>query len=61
VVLAWTFGWDGFVGWGGATIGMTTFGASAPLAQLQKKFGFTIDHVVATAHQVLNERKRGSA
>jgi transketolase len=56
-----TYGWDRYVGWGGATIGMTTFGASAPLAQLQKKFGFTIDHVVATAHQVLNERKRGSA
>jgi transketolase len=56
-----TYGWDRYVGWGGVTIGMTTFGASAPLAQLQKKFGFTIDHVVGVAHQVLNERKRGSA
>ena len=48
-----TYGWDRYVGWGGVTIGMTTFGASAPLAQLQKKFGFTIDHVVAAARAQL--------
>ena len=33
----------------GAMIGMTTFGASAPLKELQKKFGFTVDHVVDAA------------
>ena len=34
----------------GDRIGMTTFGASAPLKELQKKFGFTVDHVVEAAH-----------
>jgi transketolase len=31
-------------------IGMAGFGASAPLKELQKKFGFTVDHVVEAAH-----------
>ena len=44
-----TFGWDRYVGAGGAIIGMHTFGASAPLKELQKKFGFTPDHLVAAA------------
>ena len=32
---------------------MTTFGASAPLAELQKKFGFTVEHVVTTARELV--------
>ena len=44
-----TFGWERFVGLTGASIGMSTFGASAPLKDLLKKFGFTVDHVVETA------------
>ncbi len=36
-----TFGWERYVGLTGAVIGMQTFGASAPLKELQKKFGFT--------------------
>src|SRR5262249_54345723 len=44
-----TFGWAQYVGLMGATIGMKTFGASAPLKELQKKFGFTVDAVVAAA------------
>ena len=32
-----------------ANIGMTTFGASAPLKELQKKFGFTPDAIVTAA------------
>ena len=44
-----TFGWERFVGPAGEMIGMKTFGASAPLKELQKKFGFTPDHVVAAA------------
>ena len=44
-----TFGWDRYVGAGGAIIGMHTFGASAPLKELQKKFGFTPDHLVGAA------------
>ena len=43
-----TFGWERFVGTGGAMIGMHTFGASAPLKDLQRKFGFTPDAIVAS-------------
>ena len=42
-----TFGWERYVGDGGAIIGMDTFGASAPLKMLQQKFGFTPDVVSA--------------
>ncbi|HMV85685.1 MAG TPA: transketolase [Blastocatellia bacterium] len=44
-----TFGWARFTGLDGERIGMKTFGASAPLKELQKKFGFTVDNVVAAA------------
>jgi transketolase len=46
-----TLGWSRYVGTDGHTIGMDTFGASAPLQELQKKFGFTVDNVVAAARQ----------
>jgi transketolase len=49
VELASTLGWARYVGSAGSTIGMHTFGASAPLRELQKKFGFTPEQVVATA------------
>jgi transketolase len=49
VEAAGTFGWHKYVGEYGATIGMKTFGASAPLAELSKKFGFSADVVVAAA------------
>jgi transketolase len=44
-----TLGWTRYVGTHGTSIGMDTFGASAPLQELQKKFGFTVDNVVAAA------------
>jgi transketolase len=44
-----TLGWERFVGTTGAVIGMKTFGASAPLKELQRKFGFERDRVVAAA------------
>jgi transketolase len=44
-----TFGWERYVGTTGAVIGMHTFGASAPLKELQQKFGFTPDRIVETA------------
>ena len=44
-----TFGWARYVGIDGAAIGVETFGASAPIAELHKKFGFTVDNVVAIA------------
>jgi transketolase len=46
-----TFGWERFVGATGAVIGMRTFGASAPLKELQTKFGFTPEKVVEAAHE----------
>jgi transketolase len=44
-------GWDRYVGERGAKIGMHTFGSSAPLKDLMKKFGFTPEKVVAVAKQ----------
>jgi transketolase len=48
-----TFGWSRYVGERGKVIGMETFGASAPLKELQKKFGFEPDDVVRVAKEVL--------
>ena len=44
-----TFGWERYVGRDGTRIGIETFGASAPLKELQKKFGFTPEAVAAAA------------
>jgi transketolase len=44
-----TVGWERYVGLTGESIGMKTFGASAPLKELQKKFGFTPDRIIAAA------------
>jgi transketolase len=44
-----TFGWERYVGVRGAIVGMSTFGASAPLKELQSRFGFTPEAVVETA------------
>jgi transketolase len=52
-----TFGWERYVGTEGAIIGMTTFGASAPIKDVMTKFGFTLDHVVAAAKEVLGRAK----
>jgi transketolase len=49
-----TFGWERYVGTTGRVIGMKTFGASAPLKELQKEFGFEPETVVAAAKQVLS-------
>ena len=46
-------GWDRYVGLGGQVIGMKTFGASAPLKELQRKFGFEPERVVAAAKELL--------
>jgi transketolase len=48
-----TFGWERYTGGKGRVIGMHTFGASAPLKELQKKFGFEPDQVVSLAKQLL--------
>jgi transketolase len=51
VEAAGTFGWHKYVGNTGKTIGMKTFGASAPLKDLQRKFGFDPDSIVAAAKE----------
>ena len=50
-----TFGWHRYIGPSGRIIGMKTFGASAPLKELQRKFGFEPDNVVAAAREVLGK------
>jgi transketolase len=52
------FGWERYVGIDGARIAMRTFGESAPLQKLVKKFGFTVDAVVAAALEQVNRTKR---
>src|SRR5437868_1110109 len=49
-------GWDRYVGAEGRVIGMKTFGASAPLKELQRKFGFEPERVVATALELLGRK-----
>ena len=55
-----TLGWDRYVGLGGETIGMHTFGSSAPLKDLQTKFGFTPDKVAAAARDALARASEGT-
>jgi len=48
-----TFGWERYIGASGRVIGMETFGASAPLKELQRKFGFEPERVVLAAKELL--------
>ena len=48
-----TFGWSQYVGSTGKTIGMHTFGSSAPLKDLLNKFGFEPDKVVEAAKEAI--------
>jgi transketolase len=50
-----TFGWERYVGEQGQSLGMHFFGASAPLKSLQKKFGFTPEHVIEAAKDQLRQ------
>ena len=45
------FGWDRYVGPTGTTIAMRSFGMSAPLKDLQQRFGFTPKAVVEAARK----------
>jgi len=56
VEMASTFGWGRYVGLKGRTIGMHRFGASAPLKDLLKFFGFTADVVVAEARKAIADK-----
>ncbi len=53
-----TFGWERYAGPAGRIIGMKTFGASAPLKELQHKFGFTPEAVIAAAREQLGRGGR---
>jgi len=55
VEMAATFGWERYVGAKGEMIGMHRFGASAPLKDVLKKFGFLTENVVAAAKKVLGK------
>ena len=48
-----TLGWDRYVGPGGTKIGMHTFGSSAPLKEVQTKFGFTPDRVAEAVREAM--------
>jgi transketolase len=50
-----TLGWERYVGTSGRVIGMHTFGASAPLKELQRKFGFEPGQVAAAAREQLRQ------
>lgn len=57
-----TTGWDRYIGLTGTSIGMNTFGASAPLKTLQQKFGFTPEHLIAVVkEQLAHSRSRKAA
>jgi len=58
---ATVFGWDRYVGPYGRMIGMHTFGATAPLKEVEKKFGFLPATVVEAAKEVLAESKKTEA
>lgn len=49
-----TLGWERYVGSSGRVIGMHTFGASAPLKELQRKFGFEPESIVAAARELVS-------
>jgi len=55
IEMAGEMGWDRYVGPKGSTITMSTFGASAPLARLQDKFGFTVENVVKRAKELIGK------
>jgi transketolase len=53
-----TFGWERYVGTTGRIIGMHTFGASAPLKELQKKYGFEPEQILTAAKEQLQSKYR---
>ena len=57
VEMASTFGWERYVGLEGKVVGMHSFGASAPLKDLLKHFGFTVDAVIVAAKDVLGKAR----
>ncbi len=52
-----SFGWKQYVGNDGAVVGRDDFGASAPIKDLLREFGFTVDNVIAKAKEVMAKVK----
>jgi transketolase len=52
------FGWERYVGWSGRVMGMKAFGASAPLKELQRKYGFEPERVTEVARELLGRSKK---
>jgi len=57
VEMASIFGWSQYVGPNGVVVGMRRFGASAPIKDLQKKFGFTTENVATAAREAITRAK----
>ena len=55
IEMAGSLGWDRYVGYEGRQITMSTFGASAPLAKLQDKYGFTVENIVKVAKEAMGK------
>ena len=53
-----TFGWERYVGWSGRVLGMKTFGASAPLKELLRKYGFEPERVTEVVKELLGKGKK---
>ena len=54
---ATTMGWERYIGTEGVAIGLSDFGASAPIAVLYEKFGLTSQHVVDEATGLVQEQQ----
>ncbi len=57
IEFAAAFGWERYTGRRGKIIAMQTFGASAPLKELQRKFGFAPEHIIAAAKEQIAQNK----
>ena len=55
VEMAATLGWERYVGLKGKIVGMHSFGASAPLKDVLKRFGFVTENVIAAVKEVLGK------
>jgi transketolase len=51
-------GWDFFIGLDGEHVGISSFGASAPIKCVQKEFGFTKENVLAAAQRVMDHNRK---
>jgi transketolase len=56
-----TLGWERYVGVSGCVVGMKTFGTSAPLKELQRKFGFEPERLVEAAKEQIKESSEAFA